>query len=397
MGGRAWMKIHHSRGTASAGGMQLSTALYSFGQRKRAGIEYHMDEVHHSRWTASASGMQILTAAEPSIITSMKIYHSRGTASAGGKQLSTALYSFGQRKRAGIEYHMDEVHHSRWTLSAGGMQILTPCAHNQASGKPSPTDLTLHQWINKIFAQSMARKQFSVIVDHHIRAYKRGDVEGRFAVVLQRLVSQCRNSPNSANADWTFTSARNIRGASTYVGGAIVRLADESKQGSEGHLRVSFESQPRRQPRRPRTRCHYKNEIIAQFSGQMMEAFEGSAFSDCGSLSTVDTVVDISFAAGREEQEPGSSVFGASSIDTKDDIPAPASNRGFLAAGRSSSRSSPSSSIQCRKPNDDLLRFALPFGRTSSSRAKRRRLLPSLPQTKLWTPEDAAGTVDEVI
>ncbi|KAJ7176427.1 hypothetical protein C8R43DRAFT_1118955 [Mycena crocata] len=57
---------------------------------------------------------------EPSIITSMKIYHSRGTASAGGMQLSTALYSFGQRKRAGIEYHMDEVHHLRWTVSAGG-------------------------------------------------------------------------------------------------------------------------------------------------------------------------------------------------------------------------------------------------------------------------------------
>ncbi|KAJ7092549.1 hypothetical protein C8R43DRAFT_1141939 [Mycena crocata] len=50
----------------------------------------------------------------------MKIYHSRGTASAGGMQLSTALYSFGQRKRAGIEYHMDEVHHLRWTVSAGG-------------------------------------------------------------------------------------------------------------------------------------------------------------------------------------------------------------------------------------------------------------------------------------
>ncbi|KAJ7079658.1 hypothetical protein C8R43DRAFT_1143216 [Mycena crocata] len=73
-----WMKMHHSRGTASAGGMQLSTALYSFGQRKRAGIEYHMDEVHHLRWTASAGGMQ----------------------------LSTTLHSFGQRKRAGIDYHM---------------------------------------------------------------------------------------------------------------------------------------------------------------------------------------------------------------------------------------------------------------------------------------------------
>ncbi|KAJ7092544.1 hypothetical protein C8R43DRAFT_1141935 [Mycena crocata] len=51
-----WMKMHHSRGTASAGGMQLSTALYSFGQRKRAGIEYHMDEVHHLRRTVSAGG-----------------------------------------------------------------------------------------------------------------------------------------------------------------------------------------------------------------------------------------------------------------------------------------------------------------------------------------------------
>ncbi|KAJ7079659.1 hypothetical protein C8R43DRAFT_965820 [Mycena crocata] len=152
---------------------------------------------------------------ELSIITWMKMHHSRGTASAGGMQLSTALHSFGQRKRAGIEYHMDETPHSRWTASAGRMQISTACAPNQASRKSSLTDLILPQWSDRYppsqfgGAHSAARKPLLVIrqrahlihIQNREHAYKRVDVEGSVATVIQRLVCDSgRTNSTTASA-----------------------------------------------------------------------------------------------------------------------------------------------------------------------------------------------------
>ncbi|KAJ7176435.1 hypothetical protein C8R43DRAFT_943213 [Mycena crocata] len=137
-----WMKLHHSRGTASAGGMQILTAA-SIG-------------AHHPH-----------RVEESSIITWMNIHHSRGTASAGGMQLLTALHSFGQRKRVGIKYHMDEVH-SRWTQRAHLIHI-----QNR---------------------------------DH---AYKRVDAEGSVATAIQRLVCDCgRTNSTTASACTTKMKLR---------------------------------------------------------------------------------------------------------------------------------------------------------------------------------------------
>ncbi|KAJ7136551.1 hypothetical protein C8R43DRAFT_1132453 [Mycena crocata] len=122
-----WMKMHHSRGTASAGGMQLSTALYSFGQRKRAGIEYHMDEVHHLRRTVSAGGW-MYGLLLPALAT--------GRGRAAGRCLWTGKT---------LDYLMDGM---EWPVRWDSLWILAACASlgrprapfrecGRASGSPS--------------------------------------------------------------------------------------------------------------------------------------------------------------------------------------------------------------------------------------------------------------------
>ncbi|KAJ7176411.1 hypothetical protein C8R43DRAFT_943196 [Mycena crocata] len=161
MGG--WMKIHHSRVTASASGMQILTAAV-----EDSSIITWM-KIHHSRGTASASGMQILLdlgcrvnwertpqphpdGVELSIITCMKIenppptrarsrarcsprprsirsdsVNGRGSSTTWMKSTTRAGRHPGSVSGRGIDYLWDEPHHSRWTASAGGGGCMDPC------------------------------------------------------------------------------------------------------------------------------------------------------------------------------------------------------------------------------------------------------------------------------
>ncbi|KAJ7176428.1 hypothetical protein C8R43DRAFT_943207 [Mycena crocata] len=214
-----------------------------------------MDENAPLGWMASASGSADLECRvnwerspqphadrveQPSIITSMKIYHSRGTASAGGMQLSTALYSFGQRKRAGIEYHMDEVHHLRWTRAAS-VQL-----------GPSDERNKLYPSSSCMVVLRLSQDSTSSSISESTRYPRRVTARKPFFVILDADIFRFRISSTFRTASaifahinvsmWRDTSLRSFSGW---------LLADELKQRVPSGICVDLESQPQEMAQGP--------------------------------------------------------------------------------------------------------------------------------------------------